>query len=371
MAFSFGIDKVLRLFRAKPTKAAMDHHMAALEALADGDHPRAIAELQMAIRENQGGVDSYLRLGDLYRAEGRLKQAIHLHRSLALMRDLRPELKRRVQWSIAEDFLAAARWNDAQSSLELLLRDKVRDPVLHRRLSQVHLRRGQHERSLGELRKAHKLEGKEAPEEESILLAEAARIKIGEQGWKEARKLLDEALKTHPTCIPALRLSADLYQQEGKDQKAADEIQKLALTGEDGTELTYPQIEKLFFDMGRFHEIQFVYQEVVAARPAFWPARFALAAILEKRGNRVEAVRLLAHGPLATDEVAGRAAGQLLAWEAYDEAAQWLQRWKGTDLPAAFKCSDCGAERTSMRWYCPACHGFKTYEKTPLADTSS
>jgi len=349
---------------------SLDHHLAALEALADGETGRAKEELKLAVQAGQGGADAYLRLADIYRAEGQLKKAIHLHRALEVGQHWSQAVRERIQRGLAEDYLAAGRWDDALEQLEKLRKGEGRDPALLRRLSQANLRRGDGERAQTMLRRAHRLEGEEKPDELAILLAEHARRLIGEQRNKEARKALQESLKQDGNCLAALSLSVDLYLREGDEQNAADEIQRLVLTGQPGSELDYPRMEKLFFELGRFHEIQFVYQELLSKEPGFWPARFALADLLDKRGRRDEAVRLLEFSREAPDAVAGRAAGRLLDWGETEAAARWLERWRDPRAPATrgYRCRNCGMEHSRPRWYCPSCHGFKSYE--PIREES-
>jgi lipopolysaccharide biosynthesis regulator YciM len=348
-----------------------DHHMSALEALADGDEKVALGELQHAIQNGQGGVDAYLRLAEIYRAHGQLKKATQLHRSLAANQGWSESVRRRILRGLSEDYLQAGRWEEALQNLESLRKIDGRDASVMRRISQVHLRKGDGDKALSSLKRAHRLEEKERPDELAILLAELAKQQIGDQKWGEARKSLQEAMKYDPQSLSALRQSIDLYVHEGKEQEAADEIQKLAMTGESGSETIYEAMEKHFFDLGRFHEIQFVYQEVISKSPSFWPARFALGSILDKRGRRDEAVKLMDLSQPADDAEAAMAAARLLAWGEPNLASQWLERWSGDAIKRQqnFRCRHCGSVYHRSRYYCPACHGFKSYE--PIRNESS
>ncbi len=343
---------------------ARNHHLAALEALADREDDIALKELQAAVQLGQGGVDAYLRLADVYRAQGKLQKAIHIHRSLGVGESIGVELRHRILRGLAEDYLAAGRWDDALQQLEELRKTDGKDPAIHRRLSQVHLRRKDADRAQQALKRAHKLEGQGRPDELAILNAELARYHMEEQNWRDARKAIQESLKQDVDCLAALKLSADLYLNEGKEQEAADEMQRAALTAQPGSEQDYARMEKQFFDIGRYHEIQFVYQELLSQHPDFWPARFALAVILEKRGRRDEGVALLDPALAADDLVAGRAAAQLLDWDEAQLARTWLERWSGEAAPSidTYRCRSCGAEHGKPRWYCPACSAFKSYE---------
>ncbi|MDP6670135.1 MAG: tetratricopeptide repeat protein, partial [Candidatus Krumholzibacteria bacterium] len=326
--------------------------------------------LQLAVQSGQGGVDAFLRLGDLYRSQGQFKKAIHIHRSLEIRRDAHDQDRARILASLADDYLAANRWDEALGQLEELRRLDSRDPSIARRMSQVFLHKMELEKAQAELRKAHRLEGEDQTDEMAILLTEGARQKIHDQQWKEGRKALQEALKLNPACIPALRLSADLFHQEGKDQEAADEIQTMALTATQGSEHDYPKMEKLFFDLGRFHEIQFVYQEVLSKDPGFWPARFALAAILDKRGSREDAIRLLDSNLNSHSIDAVKASRILLEWDKPELAMQWLEKWNSSGpLPSLYRCRNCGSRHSGPRWYCPACHGFNSYD--PITQESA
>jgi lipopolysaccharide biosynthesis regulator YciM len=351
-------------FTRKTPSPRINHHLAALEAMVDGDADRALAQLQLAVQAGQGGADAYLRLGDLYRARGQVKKAIHLHRALAVNPKLSPAIQRRLVSSLAEDYLGAGRWDEALLNLEELRKLDGKDSAVYRRLSQVYLAKGDGEKAHQALKRAHRLEGGDRPDELAILHMELGRQLIQKQSWKEARKALQEALKQDADCLPALRLSTELYQREGQIEAAADETQRLVLTAQTGSEEDYPKMEKLFFELGRFQEIQFVYQEVLSKEPGFWPARFALARILDKRGRREEAVKLLDPALKAMDDAAGASAALLLEWGEVTRAREWLQRWT-EERPReilGYRCRNCATEHPRPRWYCPACHGFKSYD---------
>lgn len=353
-----------RQLGSRPSGATQDHHLAALEALADGDTALATTELQAAVQEGQGGVDAYLRLAELSRAAGQVKRAIHLHRSLAVNSNWSPAVRQRILRGLAEDYLAAGRWDDALGQLEELRKLDGRDPSIYRRLCQVYLRKLDADRAEQALKRAHRLEGSPRPDELAILQSELARRLMGEQRHKEAQKAVSAALKLDEDCLPALRLAVDLALQENQEQEAADALQRLALTGQPGSEDDYARMEKQFFELGRYHEIQFVYQEVLSREPEFWPARFALARILQKRGRADEAVNLLEPGLVTDAGTASRAAALLLDWDQPEKARRWLERWTG-ELPArprSYRCRTCGTESARARWYCPTCHAFKSYD---------
>jgi lipopolysaccharide biosynthesis regulator YciM len=351
-----------RMHLSRSETAPENHHLNAMEALADDDSGRALQELQAAVKLGQGGVDSYLRLADIYRDKGLIKKAIHLHRSLDVNRSWSKQVRARIQRGLAADYLAGTRWEEAMKHLEELRKLTPSDPWVFRGISQVHLHRGEGDRAQAALKRAHRLEGTARPDELALLRAEQGRRLMAEQRWKESRKALHEAGRLNPECVSTLRLSSDLFMHEGKEQQAADEMQKLVLSGQEGSEEYYSKMEKLFFELGRFQEIQFVYQELITRHPELWEPRFALATILEKRGRRDEALRLLDPSLEASDIIAGRAAARLLEWDDPQGAARWLDRFTRENTTATiWRCSKCGAEHPRLRWYCLTCHSFKSY----------
>ncbi len=74
------------------------------EPMTHQDTRAAIEELSQAVRNNPESIEIYLALGNLYRSQGEIEQAIHIRNSLIHRPGLDPELRARSYFELGRDF---------------------------------------------------------------------------------------------------------------------------------------------------------------------------------------------------------------------------------------------------------------------------
>ena len=63
-------------------------YIKALNALIEGNMDEAIRLFYNSVRQNTENIDAYIRLGDIFRQQGKVEKAIKVHRELLVRRNL-------------------------------------------------------------------------------------------------------------------------------------------------------------------------------------------------------------------------------------------------------------------------------------------
>ena len=76
----------------------------ALEALLEGDIENAVFKLKDLVQYDTNNIRAYLRLGDIFRENLKVEQALKIHQSLILRKRLSKALQCEIYMSLARDF---------------------------------------------------------------------------------------------------------------------------------------------------------------------------------------------------------------------------------------------------------------------------
>jgi lipopolysaccharide biosynthesis regulator YciM len=82
------------------------------------DTMTAIAQLSQVIKNNQDSVETYMALGNLYRAQGEIENAITIRQSLIVRPNLKPEFKSRALYELGIDYKRGGFLGRAQNAFE-------------------------------------------------------------------------------------------------------------------------------------------------------------------------------------------------------------------------------------------------------------
>jgi len=104
---------------------------------------------------------------------------------------------------------------------------------------------------------------------------------------------LKQALKEDTHCAAALQLMGDLAYEDSDHETALFYWQKLIFAVAAESPELHERLEKVYFDLGRFGDIEKVYAQILDKRPHDMQTLLALARIAMKKGEFEEAERLL------------------------------------------------------------------------------
>jgi lipopolysaccharide biosynthesis regulator YciM len=275
--------------RAKPNG---DSYSKALTQLVRDDWDGALENLRATIQSGQAPPDAYLKLGSLLRRRGEYLAAFQIHQTLTVRQNLDPLLRVELLRCLVDDQRALGRRTDALQTLrELALH--VRGAGIQREIAEEALASGEYAAAVEAFREAQKLDPTLGSSEAAAFLASVAERCTQRDRSSQAKTFLQQALKEDSSCEPALIQLGDLAYREGDHESALYYWQKLAFATPATTTELLERLEKVYFDLGRFDDVERVYAQILEKRPRDLHTLIACARIAMKKGESVEAESML------------------------------------------------------------------------------
>lgn len=371
-SFFFGIGIVASaafvlyaISRGEPRQyAPPDHYRAALGQLTANDGDAALEILQRTVQSANAPPDAYLKLGNLLRARGEPQAALQVHRSLTVRRDLHPREREAILRALADDHRAMRQHVEALAALQELAALR-REPGVLSEIAREQLLQDQYDAAVASLREAQKLDPALGPAEIAAFATAVVQACLARHQTADAKRFLQLALKEDDAAALALDLSGDLAMAEGDHESALYYWQKLVFAGGAAAAGVHEKLERVYFELGKFGDIERVYAQLLESRPRDVETMLAAARIALKKGEGGDAERLLRDALEAAP--ASRTAFQLLA-------GLWLDEGKireSKDLlalhvarcapPLTLGCPACGQTAGRQPGYCTGCGRFGDY----------
>ncbi len=352
--------------------APEDRYHHALEMWLDGDLIGATEMLSDLVHDHPASIDPFLQLGNLLRLQGDPGRAAVLHRGLTVRTDLTRPKKVTVGLSLVDDLLDLHKWEDAKTVLDTL----VRDASGKSRYWKARFRHWHGMDNKPEAARCLKNGIKAAPETDRPWFTQAyasyqldrAMLHVRAGEFSEAGPRLKDLKKipeaqTRVTLVRAMLAAFDNNPAEAltlASQDLFDSPQELSLF--------LPVLQHVLLASGQYSRTVPILERACQsehAPPSLW---VDLALLYEKLGERGKALRLLesktGQGGLTPDE----AAPMLKILVNDDPSTDFSRIWSVLDMPVEnhnWRCTVCARHEDDIRWFCPQCHSFDSYEARP------
>jgi len=317
-----------------------------IDALIAGNRDAAMKHLADAVREDPRNLDGYVKLGNLLRERGQIRQAIQVHRELLVKRKLPATVKNEIVKSLALDLAQAENWQEVLSTLKQLSRGERTDPKVLALTRDAYEAMGDVEHAVATHREILKGEGVKGEPSLGVYRAHLA-LQAYKKGDKvRARAEFRAALKDDASAAVSYLYLGDIAAAEEDNERAIAYWMKIVTEMPACAHFVFGRLEKAYFDVGDYGRMMGIYEEVVAKAPSNVHALSGLARMLERKGNIDEAVRM------AYEAV--KHEGQSLA--GHRQLVELLNR-NGRQDEAARVAEALLTERASDPWapYCPSC----------------
>jgi lipopolysaccharide biosynthesis regulator YciM len=345
-----------------------DPYVAGLRRLLDGDRSGAYSSLQSSVKSGQAPNDAYIRLGAMLRENGDPAKALQMHRSLTVKTDLSKREKVELFTNIALDYSAQGNATQAANVLETAVQSMgLKDPEVYRLLAREYLVLGQTESSYRCLKEMKRL-GAIGDRELSLFLCTAGDAAAEKGDLKEAKKIYQKALKHQSDNPVALLGLGDLEEKLDNLNESLDRWKTAAIISQELSTDALKKVEHVMFDRGMFGDMERVYRDILQARPWDEYATIALASFFKKQGRGEDAVEFLEEFREMHPESIG---ATVLLTSLYasmgdrDRLDTFLEELesKVNEAKVHFECAKCGYRSQVMRWHCPRCNIFDSFEK--------
>lgn len=354
---------VLPIWRTRRRKSVslLGHYQTITEAVLAGDLARAREELKEIIRGDTEDIGAYLRLTQILQREGDYERAVAVRRSL-LARDIRDrEAKLAIYRGLLEDLMRLKRFDEAVHLADELRHLDRRSAFAARAQIEVALERDEGETALHALDRLRRCDEDAYREEAPRVCAAVAWIRLQQSERKEARKLLEDALKIDAGYMPAVLLLGDLWGEAGEHERAVELWTEFVRQRPAAAAHLVSRLERAFFELGRFGDLERFYESVIASDGG--PAgalRLALARMALRKGHPGQALALVEELlQLDPQHATGRAWRLYLLGEAGRgaEARQLLKQAVDASMTGCeeTKCPHCGEANQLIALRCVAC----------------
>ena len=355
-------------FRQKRRQGQSNAYLEALEYTVEGNDRLAIQKYKDAIREDSENVAAYIRLGDLLRKRGLLQNAIRIHKDLTLRGNLTTEQRIRILKSLLLDYELSADYEQAVSTARKIL-SMERNPELWIIQQLVDLyEKSNRWKDAVEIVAQH--QKKLPPEYQSriALYYVFQGLRLMEQGsGKDARVNFKEALKKDASCAAAYYYLGKSYKQEDRLEDAVNYWKKLCFNVPEKAYIVFPELEKAWFEMGRFADAESLYLEMMASGKNGLKPGLALTEIYSKKGDHESALEILRRledeYPDST-EVISQKVSVLFNKGQYKQAATQALTFfnkERENLSKVFRCRKCDFTIKEPAWVCPQCKELDTF----------
>lgn len=350
----------LRIYQPAKPAERFSPYAQGLNYIIAGDPERAREKLIEAVRKDSENLDAYLKLGTLMRQRGQVVPAIKIHQSLAVRSDLKLPERIEILKELALDYEQAGAHRRAAEFADRILTlaaDNAWALSFRLRLSE---KQQDWATAFEMARRLNSASGLKDQAKLALYRVEEGRALMDQGKGKEGRVKCREALRYDRACAHAYLTLAQSYVNEGREEDAAKELKVLLDANPAQAYLAYDLLENLYFNLGRFGDLETLYRQIVDKEPDDLHAAQSLARFLRKKGEIEGALdvcrRILERHP---DDIWSRRfmirtlfeAGRV--HEIGPLAVEILDRVM-LDRPR-YTCSGCGFQTDEPLWRCPRC----------------
>jgi lipopolysaccharide biosynthesis regulator YciM len=334
-------------------------YLQTIDALLRGRKLEAMEALRRVARRETDNLLAYLRLGDLVRAMGFPDKAERIHTGLLARPAEDPDLTLKVRESLLEDAVAQGHWEDVVRQGEKLRALERKNRVALASLTSAYEARGEWEKAFECLDECSRLDGSGELPRPAQMRIHVAKLHLEQDRTKEARRLLEEAVKADGEEQGRILLG-DVLAREGEHEKAIELWLEYARRNPEKAGPVFERLERSYFELGRFGDLLQVYERLSQGSPPPAPATIALADMHRRRGRTEEAIHLLES--VLSSNPKNRSARRLLVsclvQNKRTESALRELDLLIRDLPAnsgGTTCPHCHYEGVDLEPKCPRC----------------
>jgi len=351
--------------RSKTSRHALEespYHLG-LNALIAGDRDGAMKQLTQAVRDDPRNVDAYVKLGNILRERGQVRQAIQIHRELLVKRKLPTAVRNETIKNLARDLASAGRWREVLEHLATLPRSERSDPFV------LAMTRDAYE-AAGDLAKAaqtHKdlLKGGPAEGQPSmgVYRAHLGLVGMSRGETRMAKGEFQAAVKEDPEAALAYAYLGDIAVLEEDTERAVAYWMRLISDKPNCAHVVFERLEKAYFEMGDFGRMMGIYEELVTRSPSNVEALAGLSRMLERKGAVDEALRIAGEAVKHEGDTFDghkQLIEILMRHERYEEAARAaVSCLEGLGKQAKERtCPKCGKPLDGYGWRCGSCRAW-------------
>ncbi len=341
-----------------------------LNYLITNQHDKAIESFSEAVQANTDSFELHFALGSLFRRNGELDRAIHLHVDLLKNKELAPQQKLAVTAELAQDYLKAGLFDRAESLFESLHDERYRQPAL-RALLEIYVREREWDRAIKCATELERLSGVTFKVEISHYYCEKAIHSKLVSDIESAINHLNLALNVNKNCVRANVLLGDLAFEAAQHAQAITYWKRVEFQNPEYLGLITPKLLKSYQAMNQMNEgLDLLNTYLISYQ---LPALFNLLFEATLAENGAESAEKLARDALikqpnlitldqmlqARTMVENNKKNTLTKQHIQDTQLMQQAIRHAIGNKQAYFCKQCGFKARFHHWQCPACNAWE------------
>jgi len=352
------------------TKENDEAFFRAIQYIISSNHDRAIEEFTKSIQINSDVIETYVALGNLFRAKGDIGKAIRIRQSITLRQNIDERIKTDALLDMGLDYRSGGFLDRA---LKIFTKVIKKDPSNLRALEEIKkiyedMKEWEHAYEI--LQKISRISNKNYDNILAHHLVEIGKIQQKKGNTAKAISLFNRAISVYNGCVDAYLHLGDIYFKEHKHKKAISTWKKIAEFQPRFTYLAYKRLEQSYSLMKNLKPVEEFLKKAIQTHPDVF-AHMALAQYYYNSDNITDALSEITNA-LTLDPCfwgAVRLKGEiLLKHKRHDEALlAYRELIENLNLPYInFRCVHCGFQTNELSWQCPQCKKWDTIYPTNI-----
>lgn len=336
------------------------------------DTDQAIEAFSRAVQINSETIETYVALGNLFRAKGEIDRAIRIRQSILLRERVDQETKLQALFDMGLDYKQGGFLQRAITTFEEVIRRAPRKLAAYKELEALCEATHDWQRAYEFQKEISKLSNTNNQHIMAHLRTEQAKTEMELGNLDSAKAHLKKALSLDSHCVDASLQLGELYWLRNKKKKALVIWRKLVQGNPKWAHLVLIRLQEK--DGGPAEEARVMeFLENVSRENLDAVAQLALARCFMQRSRKEEGLASLRRALEMEPDLgeARKMLGEVLLEDGDQKVALDEYRALLDCLGPARKrylCQQCGLETDKVLWKCPGCHNWDTVK--PLKTVS-
>ncbi len=330
------------------------------------DTDQAIEAFTKAVQINSETIETYVALGNLFRAKGEIDRAIRIRQSILLRERVDAETKLQALFDMALDYKLGGLLQRAISTFEEVISRAPKRLDAYEELESLCEATHDWQRAYELQQEMRKLSNTNNQHIMAHLRTEQAKIEIEKGNLDSAQAHLKKALSLDSHCVHASLQLGELYWLKNKKKKALSIWKKLVHKNTKWAHLVLVRLQEK--DGAADEETRVLnFLEHIAEENLDAVAQMSLARCFMQRNMKEQGLASLKRA-LEMEPDLGEARqllGEILLEDGDEAGAVSEYRELLSHLGPArkrYRCQQCGLETDKILWKCPGCHDWDTVQ---------
>ncbi|MBN2105658.1 tetratricopeptide repeat protein [bacterium] len=362
----------LLLFRRnrKHTERGPSLYMDALNSMLEEKHQEALEKLKLTVKADTENIMAYIYLGVVLRKLKLPVRASKVHKNLLVRNHLPSKQLNTILHHLILDYQEAGMADHAVEVAERLIQSNKHDLETKTLLLSLYEEKQDWDKAFFHRQSLNRWMKKKDQDILALYKVQAGLRQTGDSHEREGRIRFREAIKLYKKCVPAYLYWSDSYRREGRNNEALKILKEFLQAVPEWAHLGFDRLKTLLFDMGRYGDIEALFNLVIRKKPNRPDAYLELMDLYVRAGKYDKALDLAQKSlDLYPDNSRCRMAliriyeQQNRTDEALEEAKKLIHKEHLKNI--IFACSHCGFESSDPLWLCPQCRHWKTFLNEP------